>query len=174
VRLTLSGAAATADAVRVVATDRALGPAGWIAVTEPRVPQLVPLTAVTAGMAGYTDWPTAFPSPCLRPFGIHRGVAEMPGYRILADPQQREVGDNWGHPSTGGPQGWIDQVARQRVVPTYLQGQWDFDWGQLRMLEPWSPTPGGPDLEWGTRTMWGWQKVGELGEAPVDPPLDRP
>jgi arabinosyltransferase C len=173
-RLTLTAAAATADAVRVVTTDRALGQDGWIAVAEPRVPKLTPLTTVTAGMAGYTDWPTAFPSPCLRPFGVHRGVAEMPGYRILADTQQREVGDNWGFPSTGGPQAWLDQVARQRVLPTYLQGQWDFDWGQLRLLEPWSPTAGGPDVERDTRTTWGWQKVGEMGEAPSDPPLDRP
>ncbi|GAA1872519.1 arabinosyltransferase domain-containing protein [Pseudonocardia ailaonensis] len=174
VRLNLAGTtAATADAVRVIARDRALGQAGWVAVTAPRVPQLTPLTQVVAGTTGYLDWPTAFPSPCLQPFGIHRGVAELPGYRILADPQQRAVGDAWGSPSTGGPQGWMDQLVRQRVLPTYLQGQWDFDWGQLRMLEPYAPA-GAPDVEKGLRTMWGWQQEGPIGGPPTDPPLDRP
>lgn len=174
VRLDLVGSpAATADAVRVVVSDQALGENGWLAVAEPRVPRLTPLTDVVAGKAGYLDWPTSFPSPCLRPYGIHRGVAEQPAYRILADTQQREVGDNWGAPSTGGPQGWIDQIAVERVVPTYLQGAWDFDWGQLRMLDPYAPA-GAPDVERGTRTMWGWQQEGTIGDAPADPPLDRP
>lgn len=174
VRLDLTGRqAATADEVRVVAQDQALGENGWIAVAEPRVPVLTPLPDVVAGTVGYLDWPTSFPSPCLRPYGIHRGVAEMPAYRILADTQQREVGDNWGWPSTGGPQGWISQIAVQRVLPTYLQGAWDFDWGQLRMLEPYVAA-GPPDVERGTRTMWGWEQVGTIGEAPADPPLDRP
>jgi arabinosyltransferase C len=174
VRLDLAGTeAATADAVRVVATDQALGQKGWIAVAEPRVPRLTPLTTLVGDSPGYLDWPTAFPSPCLRPYGIHRGVAETPTYRILADTQQREVGDNWGWPSTGGPQGWIDPLARQRLLPTYLQGAWDFDWGQLRMLEPYAPG-GAPDVTPGTRTMWGWEQVGTIGDAPEDPPPDRP
>ncbi|GAA4544507.1 arabinosyltransferase domain-containing protein [Pseudonocardia xishanensis] len=174
VRLDLVGRpAATADEVRVVAKDEALGDNGWMAVAEPRVPVLTPLPDVVAGTVGYLDWPTPFPSPCLRPFGIERGVAELPAYRILADTQQREVGDNWGFPSTGGPQGWISQVAEQRLLPTYLQGAWDFDWGQLRMLDPYVPA-GAPDVARDTRTMWGWQQVGTIGEAPADPPLDRP
>ncbi|MEK6443530.1 arabinosyltransferase domain-containing protein [Pseudonocardia sp. T1-2H] len=174
VRLDLAGTpAASADRVRVVAHDRALGPEGWIAVAQPRVPVLTPLTDVVRGEAGYLDWPTSFASPCLRPFAIHRGVAEVPGYRIMADTQQREVGDNWGFPSTGGPLAWIDQTARERVVPTYLQGQWDWDWGQLRLMEPYVPGAGSPDVTRGTRTMWGWANPGPAGPAPPNPPTDR-
>jgi arabinosyltransferase C len=134
---------------------------------------LTPLADVVRGEAGYLDWPTSFASPCLRPFAIHRGVAEVPGYRIMADTQQREVGDNWGFPSTGGPLAWIDQTARERVVPTYLQGQWDWDWGQLRLMEPYVPGAGSPDVTRGTRTMWGWTNPGPAGPAPPNPPTDR-
>ncbi|MCW0215643.1 MAG: arabinosyltransferase domain-containing protein [Pseudonocardia sp.] len=174
VRLDLSGRpAAQADRVRIVARDRALGPDGWLAVDRPRVPVLTPLTDVVAGRSGDLDWPTSFASPCLRPFAIHRGVAEVPAYRILADTQQREVGDGWGAPSTGGPLAWIDQTARERVVPTYLRGDWGWDWGQLRLMEPYAPGAGAPDVTEGTRTMWGWTNPGATGAAPEDPPADR-
>ncbi|OLL75220.1 hypothetical protein Ae168Ps1_3620c [Pseudonocardia sp. Ae168_Ps1] len=175
VRLDLAGRdAAQADRVRVVATDDGLGPNSWIAVAQPRVPQLTPLTDVVGGRPGYLDWPTAFVHPCLRRFDVNAGIADVPAYRLLADTQQRSVGDEWGAASGGGPRGWTALLGAERVLPTYLPGQWDFDWGQFRVYEPYSPQATQALTERGTRTMWGWEQVARIGDAPGDPaPLPR-
>ncbi|MFC5996216.1 arabinosyltransferase domain-containing protein [Pseudonocardia hispaniensis] len=174
VRLDLSARPAhTADRVRVLAEDRAVGPEGWIAVAPPRVPRLTPMTRLVAGSAGALDWPVPIASPCLRPFAIDRGVAELPGYRLLADQQQRKVGDEWSSASTGGPLGWILASAQQQLVPTYLPGAWDWDWGQLRLLHPYSPDTGRPEVTEGTETVWGWQKTGPIGDPPERVPENR-
>lgn len=170
VRMDLAGRdAATADAVRVVATDRGLGPNSWIAVAQPRVPQLTPLTEVAAGRPGYLDWATSFVHPCLARFGVHRGIADVPAFRMLADVQQRTVADEWGRASNGGPQGWLTQIAAQHYVPTYLPGAWDFDWGQIRLVEPYDQRAVPARPEQGERTTWGWQQVGEQGATPANP-----
>ncbi|ANY06619.1 arabinosyltransferase domain-containing protein [Pseudonocardia sp. HH130630-07] len=169
-RLDLTGRdAATADAVRVVVTDQGLGANSWIAVAQPRVPRLTPLTEVVAGEPGYLDWATSFVHPCLTRFGVHRGIADVPAFRMLADPQQRTVADEWGRGSNGGPQGWLTHVGAQRYVPTYLPGSWDFDWGQIRLVDPYDPRAVPATAEHGSRTMWGWQQVGEAGAAPGNP-----
>ncbi|MFP5068841.1 arabinosyltransferase domain-containing protein [Pseudonocardia nantongensis] len=175
VRLDLAGReAAGADRVRVVAQDRGLSQGAWMAVAQPRVPQFTPLTELVGNSPGYLDWPTAFTSPCLRRFDVTRGIGEVPAYRILGDQQMRSVGDGWGFPSTGGPLGWINQVAAQRYVPTYLPGAWDYDWGQFRLFEPYAPQARPADVQRGDRTMWGWEQVVETGPAPSDPqPLTR-
>ncbi|BBF98969.1 MULTISPECIES: arabinosyltransferase domain-containing protein [Pseudonocardia] len=171
IRLDLSGtAAAEADRVRVVASDRGLGPNSWLAVAQPRVPQLTPLTDVVGGRPGYLDWPTAFVHPCLRRFDVNGGIADVPAFRLLADTQQRSVGDEWGAASGGGPRGWTALVGAERVLPTYLPGEWDFDWGQFRIYEPYTPQSVPAPVERGERTMWGWQQVGGIGAAPGDPP----
>ena len=170
VRLDLAGReAANADSVRVVARDRGLGPNSWVAVAQPRVPQLTPLTEVAAGRPGYLDWATSFVHPCLERFGVRRGIADVPAFRMLADIQQRTVADEWGRASNGGPQGWLMQVGAQRYVPTYLPGEWDFDWGQIRLIDPYDPRAVPAPVDYGTRNMWGWQQVGEAGSVPADP-----
>nr|WP_239029342.1 arabinosyltransferase domain-containing protein [Pseudonocardia acidicola] len=162
--------AGTADRVRILAEDRTLNPEGWLALTPPRVPKLTPLTQVVGNRPGLLDWPIAFPNPCLRQYDVRNGVAEVPQYRLLADPQQRGVGESWEEPSAGGPLAWVPEVSRQRVVPLYLAGQWDFDPGQLRLLTPWTPTPARPDIVTDPQMRWGWQTDGPTG----DPPPGRP
>lgn len=170
IRLDLAGrAAAEADAVRIVAQDRGLGPNSWFAVAQPRVPELTPLTEVAAGQPGYLDWATSFVHPCLERFGVHRGIADVPAFRMLADIQQRTVADEWGRASNGGPQGWLTHVGAQRYVPTYLPGAWDFDWGQIRLVDRYAPRAVPAPAEYGERTMWGWQQVGEAGSPPPNP-----
>jgi arabinosyltransferase C len=166
VRFDLGGRPA-ADLVRLVAEDRTLTPDGWVAVGPPRVPHLTPLLDVTNDAPGYLDWPVAFPHPCLRPFPIHDGVAEVPGYRLLADPQQRGVGEDWSAAPTGGPLAWVTVVARQRVVPTYLEGQWGRDWGQLRLLEPYDPAARPANLQTGRALVWGWSAAAPIGDPPA-------
>lgn len=163
------GVPAGVDRVRVLAQDRALPVDGWVAVTPPRVPHLTPLLDVVGSTPGYLDWPVAFPNPCLRPFGITDGIAEMPRFRLLADPQQRGVGQDWSAPGAGGPLAWITVAARQRVVATYLEGDWGRDWGQLRLIEPYTPAAGRPDLETGHTLLWGWNGPGPIGDPPAGP-----
>ncbi|WP_214365695.1 arabinosyltransferase domain-containing protein [Pseudonocardia sp. H11422] len=170
-RLDLAGRdAGEADRVRVLAEDRSLNPEGWLAVAPPRVPRLTPLTDIAAAQPGMLDWPTTFPNPCLRPFAVTDGIAEVPAFRLLADPQQRGVGETWSSASAGGPLAWIPEATRQRVVPLYLDGQWDRDPGQFRLLTPWMPDGAAPEIVTGTRERWGWQQDGPMG----DPPAGRP
>ncbi|MGH3909453.1 MAG: arabinosyltransferase domain-containing protein, partial [Pseudonocardiaceae bacterium] len=79
-RLGLAGRpAAGADAVRLVATDADVTDEGWLAFSAPRVPHLSPMTGlVTPTVPVFLDWPVGFVHPCVRPFAIHDGIAEMP------------------------------------------------------------------------------------------------
>jgi arabinosyltransferase C len=171
-RIDLTDLPAEVDRARLVAEDRNLSPEGWLAVTPPRVPRLTPLTELVGDAPGFLDWPVAFPHPCLRPFDVSNGVAELPQYRVLADPQQRAVGDTWSSPPAGGPQAWVNELARQRVVPTYLEGEWGRDWGQLRLLQPYVPQATGPDVVVGQRRVWGLEDPGPIGAPPAGRPTD--
>ncbi|MET0191569.1 MAG: arabinosyltransferase domain-containing protein, partial [Pseudonocardia sediminis] len=170
VRLDLAGTpAATADGVRVVAVDGGTARESWIAVTPPRVPRLTPLTTLAGDRPGHLDWPTAFTSPCLRRFDVTDGIAEVPAYRLLGDTEMRDVGDDWGQPATGGPLAWMSVVAAQRVLPVYLPGAWDFDPGQVRLVEPYTPGTAAPDVVTGRRTLWGATAQPPAGATPPNP-----
>ncbi|MDQ4118493.1 MAG: arabinosyltransferase domain-containing protein [Actinomycetota bacterium] len=162
--------AADADRVRVLATDGGTPPNTWIAVAQPRVPVLTPLTRLVGDRPGYIDWPAAFTSPCLRRYDTNAGIAEVPAYRVLADPQQRGPGEFQGSVSAGGTLSWMSQVATQRYVPTYLPGAWDYDWGQFRLVEPYTSGTAPADVTTGSRTMWGWQQATTIGQPPPEPP----
>ncbi len=169
-RVDLAGSpAADADRVRVVVSDRGIGAGSWVAVAQPRVPRLTPLTTIAARGTAYLDWATSFVHPCVQRFGVHRGIADVPVFRMLADPQQRTVADEWGRSRFGGPQGWLLRTAAQRYVPTYLPGAWDFDWGQVRLVEPYDPRAVPAPVQEGDRTLWGWQQVGQAGAPSPDP-----
>ncbi len=170
-RLDLSGGpAATADRVRVLAVDGGTPPNTWLAVAQPRVPVLTPMTRLVGDRPGYVDWPAAFTSPCLRRYGTNAGIAEVPVFHMLADPQQRGAGDGQGAADAGGTLAWMGQVATQRFVPTYLPGAWDFDWGQFRLVQPYASGTAPADVTTGSRTMWGWQQVTTVGPPPAAPP----
>ncbi len=169
-RVDLTGTpAATADRVRVVATDRGTAPNSWIAVAQPRVPVLTPLTRVVGDRPGMLDWPVAFTSPCLQRFEVNAGIAEVPAFRLLSDTQQRAAGEFQSQPSGGGPLAWITQVGAQRLVPLYLPGSWDFDTGQLRLIQPYVPDTAPANVVTGSRTMWGWSSVAPTGPPPSNP-----
>ncbi|MDN5749273.1 MAG: arabinosyltransferase domain-containing protein, partial [Pseudonocardia sp.] len=121
-----------ADVVRLLAEDRAVAPMGWIALTPPRVPALAPLTEAVGDEPTLVDWPVGFANPCVRPFAVVDGVAEVPTYRLLADEQLRGLGDAWSAASAGGPLAWRDLVGREGPVPAYLDGEPERDWGELR------------------------------------------
>ncbi|WP_433801076.1 arabinosyltransferase domain-containing protein [Actinomycetospora sp. CA-084318] len=158
---------ATADEVRLVAQDRSLGPDGWIAVAPMRGPKLVPFTQAVGTQPGYLEWPVQFASPCLRPFDVADGIAEVPTYRLIADASQFRIGgETWSQPSAGGPMGWIEVLERQQDVPAYLEGEASLDWGRIEALEPYAPGTVAPQVVHGEKTVWGNHSEGEIGDPP--------
>jgi arabinosyltransferase C len=135
-RLGLSGPLATAEVVRVVATDRNLSEDGWLGVSAPRVPRLVSVRELVGDDAAYLQWPVPFVYPCLRQFAVRDGVAEMPRYLIAPENTGQPSASGWAAPQVGGVQGHIDLLARRRQLPSYLAGTWSGDWGTVYALDP--------------------------------------
>ena len=172
IRLNLAtGVGAQADEVRIIAQDRAVGPDGWLAVAPMRAPQLVPLTEVLGSDPGYLEWPVQFASNCLRPFEVRDGIAEVARYRLIADASQlRPGGVNWSSGNAGGPLGWINPLERRTVLPTYLEGQPQRDWGIVERLDPYTPDAAAPAVTHGRRTVWGTFTPGPIGDPPPGTP----
>ena len=162
-----TGKGAQADEVRLIAQDRALGTDGWMALAPMRAPKLVPFTQAVGTQPGYLEWPVQFASPCLKPFDVRDGIAEVPTYRLIADASQFRIGgETWSQPSAGGPMGWIEVLEKQQDVPSYLQGESTLDWGRIERLEPYAPNTAAPDVVHGEKTVWGLHGDGEIGDPP--------
>ncbi|GAA4867529.1 arabinosyltransferase domain-containing protein [Actinomycetospora straminea] len=173
IRLNLAaGRGAQADEVRLIAQDRALGPDGWLAIAPMRGPQLVPLTEILGPEnPGYLEWPVQFASPCLRPFDVRDGIAEVARYRLIADASQlRPGGVNWSSANAGGPLGWIEVLERRTELPTYLEGQPQRDWGIVERLDPYTPDAVAPTVIRGQREISGTYTPGPIGDPPPGTP----
>lgn len=163
-RLGLAGRpAAGADAVRLIATDADVTDEGWLAFSAPRVPVLTPMTKlVTPNVPVFLDWPVGFVHPCVRPFAVHDGIAEIPRYRLMPDEMLANYSKNWSSQQAGGPIGWLEIVATEQEKPTYLEGDWDIDWGKLTIIDPRVPNAAPPTIESGTAVRSGWWSPGPL------------
>ncbi|MQA13815.1 MAG: hypothetical protein GEV09_06450 [Pseudonocardiaceae bacterium] len=163
-RLDITGRpAADADIVRLVAADADVTPEGWLAFAEPRVPQLVRMTEfIGRDTPVFMDWPVGFVHPCLRLFSIRNGIVEMPEYRLLPDEQLLVGSKNWSSARAGGPLGWLEIVADEREVPTYLKGAYDTDWGKLTEIEPLVSDARPPTVRTGSQVRSGWWTPGPL------------
>ncbi len=162
-RLGLTGRATGADAVRLIATDADVTDEGWLVFSAPRVPVLSSLTDLVAPTPPvFLDWPVGFVHPCVRPFGIRNGVAELPQYRLLPDELLTEYSRTWSSREAGGPIGWLQVLAVQQEVPTYLKENWDTDWGKLMVIQPRVPDAETPILQTGTAVRTGWWSPGPL------------
>lgn len=128
-----------AQAVRLVVQDQATSSGTPLTISAPRVPRLQPLIDLLRGEPVMMDWPTGFVHPCVRPFGIEDGIAEIPRYRLAADRFGFGIAEAWSSEQGGGPFGWIDVFATEREVPTYLRNSPDDDWGRLLALDPQDP-----------------------------------
>ncbi|HXT45967.1 MAG TPA: arabinosyltransferase domain-containing protein [Pseudonocardiaceae bacterium] len=162
-RLGVGGRAAGADAVRLIAIDADVTDEGWLAFSAPRVPVLSSLTDLVAPTPPvFLDWPVGFVHPCVRPFGIRNGIAELPQYRLLPDEVLTDYSKTWSSRDAGGPIGWLQILATQHEVPTYLKENWDTDWGKLMVIQPRVPDAAGPTLKTGTAVRTGWWSPGPL------------
>ncbi|GLY34000.1 arabinosyltransferase [Amycolatopsis sp. NBRC 101858] len=149
--------------VRVVAKDDDVTSDGWVAVTAPRFPTFTTLTQRVGDAPVYLDWPAAFGYPRMNPVASHDGISEVPEYRITADPLASEAG--WANNVHGGPLGWLEEVADEPEVPSYLQGAPGQPWGQLIHIEPYAEGAA-PHVEHGARTVWGWWSPGPGPQQP--------
>lgn len=162
-RLGLTGRAAGADAVRLIATDADVTDEGWLAFSAPRVPVLSSLTDLVAPTPPvFLDWPVGFVHPCVRPFGIRDGIAEVPQYRLLPNKMLADDSKTWSSAEAGGPLGWLQIMATQQEVPTYLKENWDTDWGKLMVIQPRVPDAEAPTVRTGSAVRSGWWSPGPL------------
>jgi arabinosyltransferase C len=157
VRLNLRDLPPETTAVRVTARDDDLTDDGWVAATAPRVPTFTTLTEKIGSKPVYLDWPASFVYPCAQPATSRDGIAEMPEYRITAGALAAEA--KWAASSTGGPIGWLEEIADQPEVPSYLIGQPAQSWGKLLQIEPFVEGDK-PTVRHGTKTVPGWWSPG--------------
>ncbi|MGH3873675.1 MAG: arabinosyltransferase domain-containing protein [Pseudonocardiaceae bacterium] len=163
-RLGLAGRpAAGADTVRLIATDADVTEEGWLSFSAPRVPVLSSMTdLVTPQLPVFLDWPVGFVHPCVRPVEIRNGIAEIPQYRLLPDEMLADYSKNWSSRDAGGPIGWLQIVATEQEVPTYLKENWATDWGKLMVIQPRVRDAEQPTLRTATVVRSGWWSPGPL------------
>jgi arabinosyltransferase C len=126
--------AAGADAVRVVAKDSSLRE--WLAVSTPRAPRLTKMIDLIGQQPVYLHWSVGFVHPCLQPFQVRNGIAQLPAYAISGITGDLPGALGWASAEAGGPNGWLDLSARQPELPAYLENDWNRDWGHLYRVEP--------------------------------------
>lgn len=132
-----------ADAVRIVAKDKNVTSDQWLAITPPRVPTLVNMNDVVGpDTPALIDWATPLQYPCQRPYNHWAGVAEIPEFQISPDHSAKKdhspVQDYYG----GGAGGLVQMTTIGEEMPTYLQGDWQRDWGVLTRLTPFPSSTG--------------------------------
>jgi len=86
------------------------------------------------------DWAVGLAFPCQRPFDHRYGVAEVPEYRIIPDRPGAESTNAWQDWIGGGPLGWTEQLLTARTLPSYLQDDYDRDWGSIERYSPLEPS----------------------------------
>lgn len=174
-RFNIGPEAQGATKMRIVATDEALGPQGWVAVSAPRVPQMTDMTKFIGDAPTFIEWPAALVYPCQQIPSISHGIAEMPKFRIRAGMDFRDMGQGWSSPEVGGPFGWMNVTSSMRALPTYLKGDYQRDWGSLYEVDPYEPgaLPPQTALDITKETHWGTWSPGALSE-PVQLPGDVP
>ncbi|GAA4553454.1 arabinosyltransferase domain-containing protein [Amycolatopsis samaneae] len=145
------------NAVRINIVDNDLTEDGWIAASAPRVPTFTTLTDKIGDKPVYVDWPASFVYPCVQPVTSHDGISAMPAYRITPGQLADEAG--WAGSPNGGPTGWLEEVADEPEVPSYLIGQPYQSWGQLLQIEPFSEGIA-PTVRHGEKVVPGWWSPG--------------
>ncbi|NIH87576.1 arabinosyltransferase domain-containing protein [Amycolatopsis granulosa] len=164
-RVDIGGLPPDLNRVRVVAKDDDITTDGWVAVSAPREPTYTTLTQRVGSAPVYMDWPVAFVYPCMNPVPSRDGISQIPAYRITTGLQPAEAGvaDSYG----GGPNGWIEELANELEVPSYLKGDTSGrSWGSLLQIEPYTDGVA-PQVEHGTQALWGWQSLGPGPHQPT-------
>jgi arabinosyltransferase C len=103
---------------------------------------MAPLGDVIGDSPTLQDWSTPLQFPCQRPFDHHAGVAEVPEYQLSPDHEAKKshapVMDYYG----GGVGGMTEMVTTGTEMPTYLENDWQRDWGVVTELETFDSSTG--------------------------------
>lgn len=163
-RVPMDSLPADVTAIRLVVRDLDPDPERWIAFTPPRMPQLVTMQDLVGDTTPVLpDWAVAFHVPCLRPFDEFAGIHELPEYRVLPDRGLAVSSTNtWQDWSGGGPLGFIELLQEGETVPTYLEHDWDRDWGSLVRYTPLVPDAEPATVEHGEAVRSGLWNGGPL------------
>ena len=168
-RVSMEDVPADADVMRIRVDDEDLTPDQWAAITPPRAPELETIQEMVGSESPVLlDWAVSLQFPCQRPFAHYAGVAEMPEFRILPDrPLAISATGPWMDYETGGPLGWVKTAERAQTIPSYLENDWNRDWGSIESYSPlgtYQPGPPEPaEVTLGTEDRWGWWSP----EAPI-------
>ncbi|GAB4582350.1 arabinosyltransferase domain-containing protein [Nocardia sp. IFM 10818] len=162
-RVPLDALPAEADTVRIHASDQILIGDQWLAFTPPRVPKLQTIDSYLGRTQPILlDWAVGLQFPCQRPFDHRYGVAEAPNYRILPDrPLAVSSTNTWQAEEFGGPLGFAQMLAASKTIPTYLNDNWDRDWGSLEQYDQYYPAKPA-QIETGTETRSGLWSPGKM------------
>ncbi len=140
-RVPLDRIPAQANVIRIVAKDHNLDPQRWVALTPPRIPRTHTLQNVVGSTRPVLlDWAVGLQFPCQRPFDHKDGIAQVPGWRILPNRLGAQDTTMWESHVGGGPLGWSQQLLRSETLATYLENNWNQDWGELQRLTPIDPS----------------------------------
>ena len=149
--------------VRLVAADKDLGADQWLALTPPRMPQTTTLSAVVGRTAPVLlDWAVGLHFPCQNQMPTYNGIAELPEYRILPDRNGATITNLWQGHDGGGPLGWTQLLFTARTLPTYLNNDWDRDWGSLEQYLPLDTTAGPAKVTIDSENRWGTWTPGPI------------
>lgn len=128
---------AGADRVRVRAVDGTADSGGWLALTGPRLREVVPLNDfLGANGPVLVNWPIAFLFPCVTDVvGVAHGVAAAP--RVIVEPPGRyaELAAVSTAPTAGGNFAALRTLSRRAEVPTRLLGHPETDWGSVWLVD---------------------------------------
>ena len=153
-----------ATAVRLVVSDHDPDPDRWVAVTPPRLPRLTTMQEYIGDRVPVlADWAVAFHTPCLRSFQEYAGIAQIPQFRIMADRGLTiAAGNTWEGWDGGGPLGFTELLQHGETVPTYLDRDWDRDWGSVEKLTPLVPAARPAEVTHGEQVRSGLWDGGPL------------
>ncbi|MGO1948344.1 MAG: arabinosyltransferase domain-containing protein [Mycobacteriaceae bacterium] len=131
-----------ADVVRIRAADFNVTPDQWLTFTPPRVPTMEQLGDVIGDSPTLQDWSVPLQFPCQRPFDHYAGVAEVPEYQLSPDHDAKKshapVMDYYG----GGVGGMTQMATHGTEMPTYLEDDWQRDWGVVTELTQFTSSTG--------------------------------
>ncbi|WP_093423191.1 arabinosyltransferase domain-containing protein [Saccharopolyspora flava] len=151
-----------ADRVRITALDGTTDPAGWVAVSGPRIRQVIPLPEYLRDKAPtYVDWSMTWAVPCLRDLPkVQDGLVEPPAF-LLTPPNSMGFGGTAAFErGIGGSFAGVRDVGVQNEIPTRLKGDEKTpeysEWGHL--IEVQYPYPGNRfDVQRVDEPRWGWR-----------------
>lgn len=163
-----------ADRVRVRATDATTDAGGWMAVTGPRVRQVLPLREFLRERGrpspAYVDWSMTWSLPCVRDLAaVGNGLVEPP--KLLFNPPDRLGFDGIAAyvKGVGGSFTGVDELGTRTEIRTRLLGTESKpryqDWGRVEIVNYPYPT-GGYDTSSTWHSRWGW-----VGPPRIEPPL---